>query len=89
MKIMRRKARYSLLERSRNDVLEERKVDPVEKKLVQYKQEWLNHVSRMEGIRYPKQLHDYGPIGRRISGQTLKRRLNEYNLEAKTGHLLA
>jgi uncharacterized protein (DUF2252 family) len=67
MEMMRRRAGCSSLERSRNDVLEERKVDPVEKKLVQYKQEWLNHVSRMEGIRYPKQLHDYEPIGRRRS----------------------
>jgi hypothetical protein len=35
--------------------LEEIKVDPVENKLVQYKQEQLNHVSRLEDIRYAKQ----------------------------------
>jgi hypothetical protein len=31
----------------------------------QYKQKLLNHVSRMEDIRYPEQLLDYQPIGRR------------------------
>jgi hypothetical protein len=29
-----------------------------------YKQKWLNHVSRMEDIRYPKQLLDYRIWGR-------------------------
>jgi len=30
------------------DTLEELKVDTVERKLAQYKQKWLHHVSRME-----------------------------------------
>jgi hypothetical protein len=38
---------------------------PRRKKLAQYKQKWLNHVSRMERNRYRKQLLDYRPIGRR------------------------
>jgi hypothetical protein len=40
-------------------ILEELKMDPIKKKLAQYKQKLLNHVSRMEDIRYPKQLLDY------------------------------
>jgi len=36
------------------------KVDPIEKKLAQYKQKKLNHVSRMEGIiKYSEQLLEY------------------------------
>jgi hypothetical protein len=39
--------------RRNHDVLEECKVDPVETKLVQSKQKWLNHVNSIENIRYP------------------------------------
>jgi hypothetical protein len=55
MKFMRHRAGYSLLDhrRSEND-LEELKVDSLENKLAQYKQSWLNHVSKMEDVMYPK-----------------------------------
>jgi hypothetical protein len=43
---------YSLLDHRRNeDVLEELKVEPVEKNLMQYKQKSLDHISRMEDIK--------------------------------------
>jgi hypothetical protein len=57
MKLVRPTAGYSLLDHGRNeneDILDKLKVDPVERKLAQYKQKWLYHVSRMEDIRYPK-----------------------------------
>jgi len=61
MKYMGHTARYSLLDRRRNeDVLEELKVNPVENKLAEYKQKWLNHL-RTEDIRYQKQLPDSRP----------------------------
>jgi hypothetical protein len=50
---------------SRDKIHEELRVDPVERKFTQYKQKWLNNVSRMEDVRYTKQLLDYRPIGRR------------------------
>jgi hypothetical protein len=59
MKFMKCTARYNLLDHRRNEDISEHKVDPIEKKLVQYRQKWSNHVSRMEDIRYPKQLLDY------------------------------
>jgi hypothetical protein len=34
-----------VLDRRRNDILEELEVDTVETTLAQYKQKWLNHVS--------------------------------------------
>jgi hypothetical protein len=37
------------------------KVDPVKRKS-RYKPKWLDHVNRMEHIKYPKQLLDYRPI---------------------------
>jgi len=50
------------------------------------KQKWLNHVSRMEDMRYSKQLLDSRPIGRR-PGRLLKRPLDGCNRETETGHL--
>jgi hypothetical protein len=38
------------MDHKNEDSLEELKVDPVEKKLAQYKQERLHHASRMEDI---------------------------------------
>jgi len=58
-----------------DNILDELKVDEVEKKVAQYKEMRLNHVSRMEGIRYPRRLLDYRPMGTR-PGRLLKRRLN-------------
>jgi len=52
------------------------------------KQKLLNRVSRVEDIRYPKQLLDYRPIERRL-GWPLKRLLDGYSSEAETDHLLA
>jgi len=46
MKFTRRTAGYTFICHRRNDILEELKVDPVEKKLAQYKQKWLNHDGR-------------------------------------------
>jgi len=43
----------------------------------------------IEGIRYPKQLLHYGPIGRRRPGRPLKRLLEGYNRGTEIGHLLA
>jgi hypothetical protein len=58
MKFMRHKAGYSLLDHRRNeDVLKEYYIDQTEKKLAQYKQNWLDHV-RMINIRHSKQLLD-------------------------------
>jgi hypothetical protein len=57
MKFKRSTAGYSSLDPRRNEgILEQVKIDPVEKKLAQYKQKYLNYVSRIEDIRYPKQL---------------------------------
>jgi len=88
---MRRTVGFGLLDHRRNeDVLKKLQVDPLEKRLAQYKK-WLNDISRMEDIRYPKQLLDYRPIGRRRrrrrrrNGRSLKRPLEVYSSEAGTG----
>jgi hypothetical protein len=44
-------AEYGLLDHRKNGCILDLKVDPVEKKLAQYKQKWSTHVSRSEAIR--------------------------------------
>jgi hypothetical protein len=62
---MRRTVGYSLLDHRRDeDILQEFKKHSFEKKVAQYKQNLLNHVSRMEDIRYTKHLLDCRPVGR-------------------------
>jgi len=53
---------YSLLYHWKNEYILEIEIDPVKMKLAQYKQKWLNHIKRMEDIRYPKQFLDYGHV---------------------------
>jgi hypothetical protein len=61
------------------DILEEHEVEPVEIKKHNINKKDLNLASRREGVRLPKQLPDYRPIGRGRGD----------NREAETGHLLA
>jgi len=61
--------------------IEELNVKTVQMKVAQYKQKWLNCVSRMEDVRYPKQLLDYWSVRRR--------RLDGHSHKAITGYLLA
>jgi hypothetical protein len=51
--------RYSILDQRRNKEILEPDMDPTEKKLVQSKQNLLDHVRRIKDIRYPKQLLGY------------------------------
>jgi hypothetical protein len=57
---MRLKAGYNfIVHRINCNILEELKVNSIEKKLAQYKEKLLSHVNRMENISHPKQLLDY------------------------------
>jgi hypothetical protein len=76
MKFMTLTAGYSLLDHRRNEDILEIKADPVKCKSAQYKQKRLDHVSKMEDIRYPEKLLDYRPIKRRRPGRPLKRLLD-------------
>jgi hypothetical protein len=45
---------YTLFDHKRNELLEEVKVQPVDKKLRKYKSNWLQHVTRTNKNRMPK-----------------------------------
>jgi len=48
-------AGYTLLNHKRNkEILEEFKVEPVDKKARRYKSNWVQHVTRMNSSRMPK-----------------------------------
>ena len=66
----------------RNDeILEESKVEPVDKKLRRYKSNWLRHVTRINSSTMTKVLLNYRPNGRRRLERPLKRLFDE----AETG----
>jgi hypothetical protein len=52
-----------------------------------YRQDWLEHVERMEGGRVPKQALWYRPRGRRDPGRP-RRRWNSYKPEQANGLIL-
>jgi hypothetical protein len=57
--------------------LEELKVEPVDEKLIKYKSNFLQHVTRMNNNSMPKLMLNYRPHGRRRFGKPLKRLLDE------------
>jgi hypothetical protein len=59
------------------EILEELKVDPVDKKLGRYKSNWLQHVARMNNNRMPKIMLHCRPNGRRRLERPFKRLLDE------------
>jgi len=54
IKFFRRTIGYTLLDHKRNELLEELKVQPFDKKLRRYKSNRLKHVIRMNKNRMPK-----------------------------------
>jgi hypothetical protein len=63
MKFMRRTAGYSLLDNMRNKhILDKMKVTSVTEYVNNYKQNWLQHVKRMDTACIPKQMFRYAPL---------------------------
>jgi len=60
MKFFGRTIRYTLFDQKRNELLEELKVQPVDKKLRRYKSNWPQHVIRMNKNRMPKTILNHG-----------------------------
>jgi hypothetical protein len=59
MRFFRRTTGYTLLDHKRNEeILEQLKLEPVDKKLRRYKSNWLRHVTRVNN-RVPKIMLNY------------------------------
>lgn len=77
MKYLRRTAGYTLLDHKRNeDILQELNMQPLEEKITEYRNRWLEHISRMEAGRTPQEMLKYHPQGRRRPGRPQKRLLD-------------
>jgi len=72
----RRKAKYTWWDFEINeDILSELKINPVVKKIKNYRNTWIQHVWRMDRYRLPHLIMKYPPCGKRCQGWPLKRLL--------------
>lgn len=84
MKFLRRSAGYTLLDKKRNEVIqEELGVTPIIKKITEYRKKWRNHVDRMHEDRSPRIMHEFTPEGKRSRGRP-RRKLEDTS--GSSGH---
>ena len=77
MKYMRRTAGYTWTDYKTNtQIKKELKITLILDKLLEYKRNWIQHVSRMPGNRLPRIMKHYSATGRRNYGRPLKRLLD-------------
>jgi hypothetical protein len=77
MKYMRRTAGYIWTDYKTNaQISKELKITPILDKLLEYKENWIQHVNRMPRNRLPRVMKYYSPTGRRNRGRLLRRLLD-------------
>jgi hypothetical protein len=82
MKFLRRTAEYTQLDKNRNiEIPREFKINSVLQHRDQYRNNWKQHVQRMDRSRVRRQMMTYRPKGKRSLGRPLKRWI-----ETVTGH---
>ena len=65
---------YTRLDKIRNEVIrKELEVSEIQDVKSKYKQNWINHLERMDNTRLPKHALKYKPPGRRDRGRPKKR----------------
>jgi len=66
--------RYTKLENIRSEVIrKELEISGIQDVRAKYKQNWINHLERMDNTRLPKHGLNYKPKGRRDRGRPWKR----------------
>jgi len=88
MKYMRKTAGYTWTDyRTNLHIAKELEITPVLDKLLEYKNNWIQHVKRMPRDRLPRILKHYSPTGRRNRGRPLKRLLDIRDQNGSTSGL--
>jgi hypothetical protein len=65
---------YTTLDKIRNGVIrKELEISGIQDVRLKYKQNWINHLERMDNTRLPKHAPGYRPRGRRDRGRPRKR----------------
>jgi len=65
---------YTRLDKIRSEVIrKELEISGIQDERSKYKQNWINHLERMDNTRLPKHALNYKPIGRRDRGRPRKR----------------
>jgi hypothetical protein len=74
MKFLRRTAGYTKLYKKINtEILRELKINSVLEHIDQYRNNWKQHVQRMDRSRVPRQMMTYRPKSKRALGRPCKR----------------
>jgi hypothetical protein len=83
MRFLRSVAGYKRLDKIRSqDIRQELEISGIQDVRLKYKQNWINHLERMDNTRLPKYVLIYKPQGRRDLGSPRKR---WQHVEAGTG----
>ena len=65
---------YTTLDKIRSEVIrKELEISGIQDVRSKHKQNWINHLERMDNTRLPKHAHNYKPRGRRDRGRPRKR----------------
>ena len=74
MSFLRSVTGYTRLDKIRSEVIrKEQEISGIQDVRLKYKQNWINHLERMDNARLPKHALNYKPRGRRDRGSPRKR----------------
>ena len=74
MRFLRSVTGYTRLDKIRSeDIRQELEISGIQDVRLKYKQNWINHLDRMDNTRLPKYALNYKPRGRRDRGRPKKR----------------
>jgi len=83
MRFLRSVKGYTRLDKIRSEIIrKELEIPGIQNVRTKYKQNWINHLERMDNIRLPKHCINYKPRGRRDRGRLTKR---SQRVDAGTG----